>query len=101
MIPSFSFCIERPVSSAPFPFVSSEVEIRLAQRSRVSTSLDTNGGRRVQKNRRPGQAETRPGRQRGETYFSSAPFSGVMLVPFAAAVAAIAAGDTISPLAFR
>ncbi len=37
----------------------------------------------------------------GETYFSSAPLSAVMFVPFAFAASAIGFGDTISPLAFR
>ena len=60
---------------------------------------DTEGGwAYYERNWRPGKPHPATG---GETYFSSAPFSGVIPVPFAFAVAAIAAGDTISPLAFR
>src|SRR3546814_9028224 len=72
---------------------SSDLVLRQAQHER---------GRGVQRQKRrwPDRANP-PGHQREVTYFSSAPFSAVIFLPFAAASAATAFGDTISPLAFR
>jgi hypothetical protein len=74
----------------------------------ISTSLDASGigwfrtGRRERKSKTGDRNEqTRPGRLHEQPYFSSLPSSGVIAVPAARALSAMALGDTISPLAFR